>query len=610
MCGIAGYFGSKLIETSIVNETLALMKKRGPNGQKYEKIIVNERKNCYLLHARLSIIDLDRRSDQPFHYNGKTIVYNGEIYNYLEVREELLKLGHVFITQSDTEVLIHALDEWGIETLNKVEGMWSFALYDSKEKSLMFSRDPFGEKPLYVYEPEPGEIYFGSEIKFVAALSRKKFSVNYDHLHRYLINGYKSLFKTQDTFFLGVYAIPKSTVRLYGLDKQRREFKYWHPNIATDENLTFEKSVEKTRELLLSSVKLRLRSDIPIAFCMSGGIDSNSLISIAKSVFNYDVHGFTILNSDSRYEEQDMIDCGVQTLRIRHNGYPIREDNFQENLKELICYHDAPIITISFYLNWLLQAEIARHGYHISISGTAADEMFSGYFDHQLLYLHDVKNNPIHLEKSIANWQRDVRPMVRNPLLQDAHAFIKDPFIRQHAYLNNDKYSSYLKQAWKEPFREAYYREGLLQNRMMNEIFEETTPVSLHEDDLNAMYFSIENRAPFLDRKLFEFCHSIPVKHLIKDGKAKAVLREAMRGIVPDIILDNRKKVGFNAPVTDVFKIDQLAVRNSLLQDSPIWDLFEKKQIEELIVQSHLPNSDSKFLFSFVSAKMFLEEFS
>lgn len=609
MCGIAGYFGSKSLESSAIERTLGLMKRRGPNGQKYEKISVNDQKNCHFFHSRLSIIDLDPRSDQPFHYNGKTIIYNGEIYNYLEVRETLIGLGHQFVTKSDTEVLIHALDEWGMDALNKVEGMWGFALYDHQEKKMMLSRDPFGEKPLYIYEPEPGEIYFGSEIKFIAALSGKKFSVNYDHLQRYLINGYKSLFKTEETFFENIGFLPKASVRFYGVDKKQRTFKYWHPKISTDQNLTFEQSVKKARELLLSSVQLRLRSDIPIAFCMSGGVDSNSLISIAKKVFNYDVHGFTILNSDSRYEEQDMIDCGIEELKVKHSGYPISENNFQENLKELIRYHDAPIITISFYLNWLLQAEIARHGYHISISGTAADEMFSGYFDHQLLYLYDVKDNEALFKESVANWERDIRPVVRNPFLQDAEAFIKNPFAREHAYLNSDKYGSYLKQMWKEPFREAYYRDGLLQNRMMNEIFEETTPVSLHEDDLNAMYFSIENRAPFLDRKLFEFCHSIPTKHLIKDGKAKAVLREAMRGIVPDKILDNKRKVGFNAPITDLLQIDNAAVRKDLLKDSPIWDLFEKNKVDELIMQAHLPNSDSKFLFSFVSAKIFLEEF-
>lgn len=608
MCGIAGYFGAKHIAEPIVNKTLDLMRRRGPNGQQYKRILINEYKNCYFLHSRLSIIDLDERSSQPFFYNGKTIVYNGEIYNYLEVKEMLVRLGHRFVTKSDTEVLIHAIDEWGVDVaLSKVEGMWAFALYDEKDKTLTLSRDPFGEKPLYIYNPAPGEIYFGSEIKFIRELSGQKFPVNMNHVNRLLVNGYKSLFKTNETFFLNILPISKASIFKFSLDGGAHNYRYWHPRVETDEALTFEEATNRVRDLLIQSVQLRLRSDIPIAFCMSGGVDSNSLISIAKRVLNYDVHGFTILNKDERYEEQDMIDCAISELGVKHSGHAVTDENFMANLQEMVRYHDAPVITISFYLNWLLQKEIAKHGYHISISGTAADEMFSGYFDHQLLYMYDVKDDPLLLAASVKNWQRDVMPVVRNPLLQDPYAFIKNPFARQHAYLKNHEYASYMKHSWQEPFSEIYYRHGLLQNRMMNEIFHETTPVSLHEDDLNAMYYSIENRAPFLDRKLYEFCNSIPSQHLIQDGKAKAVLREAMRGIVPDKILDNKRKVGFNAPVIDL--IGDFGMLG-LDDDSSIWELMDHQKVSDLLKQAHLPNSDSKFLFSFLSVKTFLREFA
>ena len=609
MCGIAGYFGTKRLNQSAIDRTLSLMKRRGPDHQRFEQIVINEQNNCYLLHSRLSIIDLDSRSNQPFRYKNKTIIYNGEIYNYLEVRENLKKLDHVFHTESDTEVLIHALEQWGISALNIIEGMWAFALFDHDSKKLILSRDPFGEKPLYYYQPENREIYFGSEIKALSALADKKFTPNNDHIIRFLVNGYKSLYKTKENFFKEIQEVPRDSYMEISLDGLEKKATYWLPKIEVNNDITFSEATETTRNLLIGSVKIRLRSDIPIAFCMSGGVDSNSLISIAKKVLNYDVHGFTILNTDSRYEEQDMIDIGVRELNVRHNGYPISPSGFIENMRELINYHDAPVITISFYLNWLLQNAIAKHGYHISISGTAADEMFSGYFDHQLMYFYDIQHDDNLLQASINNWERDVAPIVRNPLLQSAKNFINNPFQREHSYLNNDKYASYLIYNWWEPFVESYFRPGLLQNRMMNEIFHETTPISLHEDDLNAMYFSIENRAPFLDRKLFEFCHSIPVKHLIKDGKAKAVLREAMRGIVPDPILDNKRKVGFNAPIMDLLQVDQKSTREFLLQDSPIFDILKRQPIQEMINITNHPNSDSKFLFAFLSSKIFLEEF-
>lgn len=610
MCGIAGYYGRRLIEESRIHHTLGLMKRRGPDGQKHENVRLPGERSCVLLHSRLSIIDLENRANQPFHYKDKIIIFNGEIYNYIEVREKLIHAGHTFITESDTEVLIHALDEWGIDALNIIQGMWSFALIDQKTGTLLLSRDPFGEKPLHIYQSQPGEIYFASEVKFLSALSGVKFQPNINHICRFMVNGYKSLFKSPEGFFLNVQTIPYGSYLELKADGSQRLGRYWTPHISPQPDMSFDEAVKRTRELLIESVRIRLRSDVPIAFCMSGGIDSNSLISIARRVLGYDVAGFTILNTDSRYEEQDMIDIGVRELGIQHHAQPVSADNFLEKLKSLVAYHDAPVLTISFYLNWLLQEQIAEQGYKISISGTAADEIFSGYFDHHLLYMHDIRNEKDLLALSIDNWRRDIAPIVRNPFLQDPYAFINKPFERGNAYLGHEKYSSFLTRPWQEPFGEVYFRDGLLQNRMMNEIFHETTPVTMHDEDLNAMYYSVENRSPFLDRNLFEFAHSIPARHLVRDGKAKIILREAMRGIVPDAILDNKRKVGFNAPIDALLAAEGNNMNDYLLQDSPIWEIVKREPIQEMIYNTGLPNSDSKFLFSFLSAKMFMEEFS
>lgn len=589
------------------------MRNRGPDYSASESIpIKNTEKNLIFLHTRLSIIDFDERSHQPFHFKNKILIYNGEIYNYMEVREELIKLGHQFKTSSDTEVLIHALDEWPIEVaLNKIEGMWAFALFDIAAQQLTLSRDPFGEKPLYFYEPSPGEIYFGSEIKFLSELFGKKFTPNINHITRFLVNGYKSLYKTASGYFNEVCEIPKSSFRIIDTQSgKNKTTQYWYPKIDTNTALSFQEAVSTTRDLLINSVKLRLRADTPIAFCMSGGVDSNSLISIAKKVFNYNVHGFTILNADSRYEEKDMIDAGVLGLKIKHSGFPITSENFLTNLEALIRYHDAPVLTITYYLDWLLHQEIAKQGYRISVCGTAADELFSGYFDHQLMYLYDIRHDAALLERSIKSWKENIGHIVRNPLLQNPHAFIHDPLSRKHIYLNNEKYASYLHEPWCEAFSEIYYREGLLQNRMLNEIFHETTPLVLHEIDLNSMYHSIESRAPFLDRKLFEYCHSIPTQYLIQEGAAKAVLREAMRGIVPDAILNNKRKVGFNAPILELLNTQSDDVKKFILQDSPIWEILKKECVADFLDGNKLQNSDSKFLFSFLSAKIFLEQFA
>jgi asparagine synthase (glutamine-hydrolysing) len=373
--------------------------------------------------------------------------------------------------------------------------------------------------------------------------------------------------------------------------------------------MSYEEAVEGTRERLIRSVELRLRADVPLAFCMSGGVDSNSLISIAKRVFHYDVHGFTIVNTDARYEEQDMVELAVKELGIRHTAIKVDTSDFLTKLRKLVHYHDAPVYTITYYAHWLLAESIHNHGYRISVSGTAADELFTGYYDHHLAYLYEVRHDKALHSSSLRAWQEQIKPIVRNRYLSDPDLFIKSPGFRDHIFLDADGFASYLIAGWSEPFKEQEYTSSLLRNRMLNEMFHESVPVILHEDDLNSMYYSVENRSPFLDRELFEFANSIPSRHLIRDGKAKSVLREAMRGIAPDAIVENRRKVGFNAPIFSFLDVKDKAVREELLADSPVFDHLCRDKIEAMISKEDLPNSESKFLFYFLNTKMFLEEF-
>jgi asparagine synthase (glutamine-hydrolysing) len=203
-----------------------------------------------------------------------------------------------------------------------------------------------------------------------------------------------------------------------------------------------------------------------------------------------------------------------------------------------------------------------------------------------------------------------VAPIVRNPYLQDPDYFRRRPFSRDHIYLDAAEFSDILVDPFVEPFSETCYTEPLLRNRMANELLHESVPVILHEDDVNAMYFSIENRSPFLDTDLFDWCNRIPTRHLVQRGRAKSVLRDAVRGLAPDAILDNPRKVGFNAPLFDYLDIEDPAIRAELLADSPVWDIIQRAPIATMLDAPNLPNSRSKFLFNFVNAKLFLEEFA
>lgn len=608
MCGIAGYFGSDSLPQARLAATLSLMGRRGPDHAAHRHWQNQAGRQIYLLHSRLSIIDLDARANQPLQVASKHLIFNGELYNYLERRAELTARGHTFATESDTEVLLMSIHHLGWQVLDRCEGMWAFAAYDEADGSLTLCRDRFGEKPLYLYEDHTG-LYFGSEVKFIFALMGRRLPVNYHHLYRYLVNGYKALYKGGDTFFKGLTELRPAAILLLNAHGHKAESLYWRPAFWPQEAMTYEEATEGTRQRLVRSVELRLRADVPLAFCMSGGVDSNALISIAKNVFKYDVHGFTIANTDVRYEEQDMVDYAVEQLGIRHTSIPVDTAGFLPKLKTLVRQHDAPVYTITYFAHWLLMESIAAHGYRIAVSGTAADELFTGYFDHHLFYLSEIGDYPELLAASLKNWRHYIQPVVRNPLLKNPDSFLANPVQRDHIFFDAEGFAQYLTRQWAEPFSEEQFTDKVLRNRMLNEMFHEVVPVILHEDDLNAMYFSIENRSPYLDRDLFEFCYRIPTRHLIRNGYAKAVLRDAMRGIVPARILNNHRKVGFNAPIFSFLDTQDPEVRSCLLDDSPIFDHVRRDLMETLLAKEDVPNSESKFIFYFLCSKMFLEEF-
>ena len=609
MCGIAGYLGTRELSEEQVGAALETMRRRGPDNSAWRHWSLARGRHLYLLNSRLSIIDINDRANQPIRSGDTWLTVNGELYNYVELRARLASVGRRFSTESDSEVLAAVIDQDGVSGLDRCEGMWAFAAFLESSGELILCRDRFGEKPLHLYRTPHG-IYFASEVKTLFALLGKRLNINIDHLMRYVTHSYKSLYKQQNSFFEGVEELRPGSLLRVDSDGVEREERYWNPVIAPDHEMGVEEAIAGARERLLRAVELRLRADVPIAFCMSGGIDSVSLISIARRVFGYDVHGFTIVNTDSRYEETEMVAHAVAELGIHHTSVPLDCSGFLDGLSDLIGYHDAPVSTSTYYVHWRLLEQIAKNGFPISVSGTAADEMFTGYFDHHLAYLYEMRSDHQAFSSAVADWQACVLPVVRNKHLRNPRLFIDDPQFRDHVFDSSSTLRTYLHRDWEEPFVEEWYTDDLLRNRMLNEIFHEIVPVILHEDDLNSMYWSVENRSPYLDKDLFNFCCSIPTQHLVKDGRAKAVLRAAMRGIAPDKILDNPKKVGFNAPIQDLLDTNDASVRAAILDDSPIYEYLKRDKVADLMAKAELPNSESKFLFNVVNAKIFLETYS
>jgi asparagine synthase (glutamine-hydrolysing) len=606
MCGIAGYIGTNPLSEDRIHATLNRMKQRGPDDQSF-LVIPQGDITVALLHARLSIIDLADRSNQPFTIGDVMLLFNGEIYNYVELRQQLEAQGVRFTTDSDTEVLLQAYLTYGESCVEHFEGMWAFAIYDRRAGKLILSRDRFGEKPLYFYQTEDG-FYFGSEVKFIQSLSEQQLVINERQVLRYLVNGYKSLYKGKETFFRDIREVGAGCQVVIRPDLQAESTRYWSPRYQPTA-MSLEDAIAGVKHHLMESVKIRLRSDVPLAFCLSGGVDSSALTSIAAKVFNYDVAAFSILDSDERYNEYGNIRATLDDLGCKSTIIELSSENTLQHLEALVTYHDAPVYTITYLIHSYLSSAISERGYRVAISGTSADELFTGYYDHFNLYLYEMRNNP-NYPRYLDEWRTGIGQVVRNPHLQNPELFFDQPNFRDHIYLNNDVFRSYLTCEFDEAFYETTFTDqSLLRNRMLNELFHEATPVILHEDDLNSMCYSIENRSPYLDRRLFEFAYSIPTEHLIQDGYGKYTLRAAMDGILNDQVRLDRQKKGFNASINTLLDLSDPNTIEYLLADSPIFGLVDRAKIDGFLQQEGaLSNSFSKFLFSFLSAKMFMDQ--
>ena len=370
--------------------------------------------------------------------------------------------------------------------------------------------------------------------------------------------------------------------------------------------MSIDDAIQGTKYHLEESIRLRLRADVPMAFCLSGGVDSAALASIAKKIFNYDVTTFSIIDEDERYNELDNIMYTVNDLNCNHELIHLDNSNMLERLKDLIQYHDAPIATISYLVHSLLSEKIQKMGFKIAISGTAADELFTGYYDHFNLHLYEMRNN-VNFQNLLNDWYENTGKFIRNPFLKNPRLYFKDQTIRAHNHLNSDKFAEYLIDDYYYEIKEREFTNSLLRNRMLNELFYEVTRVILHEDDLNSMRYSIENRSPYLDHNLFNFAFSIPSKHLIKDGYGKYILRQATEGSLNDYVRLDRKKKGFNASIKSIIDLNDNTIIDFLLSDSPVFNIIKRKKIEALLKHENIPNSFNKFLFNFLNVKLFLE---
>lgn len=604
MCGIAGSLGPQPVGTDSIHRAIESLSHRGPDGNGSWQTHTADGGFACLIHTRLSIIDLDPRSGQPMHWDGLSLVFNGELYNYRELRAALERENVPFQTKSDTEVLLKGIWRFGWNFLRSAEGMWALALYDARKGTLSLSRDRFGEKPLW-YHRNSGRVTFSSTVSALSEVGGQDFAPDLQRIQRFIVLGYRSVFRDAGTFFEGVEEVPSGyTLHFHSngvMDKER----YWHLPTDNDSKVSFDDAVGVCRSLLQRSLELRLRSDAPLAFSLSGGVDSVVLAGLARRNLDARVHGFTIRNSDSRYEEQREVQAAIEFLELDHTWVDLRPQGFIDAIAAMTQGRTSPVLTLSSFAQYQLMERIHQHGYKVVVGGTGADEIFSGYYDHHLFYLASIDETS--RTEAERHWNERVRTYVRNPFLQDMHAVTRDLKFRRHIYLHADRFNQLLKSPIDTTFLERDLDSDPLRNRLRNELQFETVPVLLHEEDLNSMAASIENRSPYLDRNLAEYVFSLPTSLLIRRGFAKALLREVGKGFAPSQVLENPRKVGFNVPLAQVIDLKDSQTCEVIFGDSDLWELVDRDAFRSLVNQGTESNSVSKLAFNVLSAKAFLD---
>ena len=603
MCGIAGYYGFKIINKNKLNITLGLMKNRGPDASGIIKKKLGKKK-LYFLHSRLSIIDLGKRSNQPFIYKNLLLVFNGEIYNYIELRNDLMKVGYEFETNSDTEVLIKSIEYFGEKVFDKIEGMWAFAIFDLKKNKLVLSRDRFGEKPLYYKKDERG-IYFGSETKFIQSLYGKKLKPNLTKCQEFLSYGYNSFSHNDNSFIETIKSIKPSTNLIVSKKNVLTKKIYWSLNkIKIDKSLDLKKHIIDIRKKLIHAIKIRLKSDVKDAFYLSGGVDSGTIVSICKKLFNKKIESYSIFQKKNKqYDESLIIKKIAKITHSKNYNIDTNQIDLLKSLKEMVNYYNSPVLTLNHLAQTLLCKKMSKKKIKVVFSGVGSDEIFSGYYDHYLYHLADLKKTNFYFENK-EYWEKNVKKYIRNTKLKDEKLNISRlHHVKRFDFLLRKPKILKVKKAKK-------ILQSHLKTALIHQFKDNLEPI-LYAEDLNSMKYSIENRSPFLDKNLAEKLFSINPRFFIQKGYAKYLLRTATKGILHNSVRMKKNKIGFNVSVNSIKGLNNKFLKLFLENNrSLLIKFFRIDKLEIFLKNVNLDNlntEDDKFIFRLFSTIGFLK---
>jgi asparagine synthase (glutamine-hydrolysing) len=615
MCGISGFFGSNLKsprKQSIIN-TLNLMKNRGTDDNGVFEYDVNRNYKVVFNHSRLSIIDPNPNSSQPFVDEGGMLVFNGMIYNYLEIKKDLKKKKIKFITNSDTEVLLKFLNYYGENKISQLDGMWSFAYYNFKKKKLVLSRDSFGEKPLF-YNLKKNSLYFGSSLNYISSLSSRKFKINYNKFENYLKFGFRTLCNDNETFFKEIISLDPGCNLILDDKLKFKKKEYWAPKKITIKNsLNYQKEKKNLTKTFKNVLKKRLRSDFPMACLLSGGIDSSSIVSEASKMSNKNIHCFSVKPKDKDYDEDKYIQTIVKRKNIKHKYVNIKKDN-NKNLLHLknVIQSTGNIVPTSTYLIFsLLCKKIKSEKFKVLLTGYGGDEMFAGFYIHQLHYLYSLKKNSSIFKKKYFEWKKFVKPLLRNEYLRNYEKYKENmknkedvmfyDFMGMKQFFKNFKFKNKkrLVPSFSDHLKDCLYKDMRYYS----------LPGQIAAVDNIAMHHGIENRTPFLSQDIFKKTFSYPNHFLINKGYGKFIFRDILRNKIDSTILKNRNKVGFFMNIQHLLDLESKDLRNIIFSNKFIKSIIDIKMLKILLDKKNKNNQESHFIFAILNTIFFINKF-
>ncbi len=586
MCGIAGIVTNDSKRLEIVKKMGKRIEHRGPDGEGYfsDDYIA-------LAHRRLSIIDIST-GNQPMYNEDKSIVvvFNGEIYNYIELKDELKKLGHKFKTKSDTEVLVHGYETWGKDLPKKLRGMFAFAIYDIKDKILFLARDNFGIKPLY-YAFMNNTFMFASEIKAFLDVPTFEKKFNESILETYLEF---SFVPTEETFFKGVYRLDAGNLLIFKDNKITKE-RYFKLDFK-EQKMDYEKTVDKIAKTMEESVEKHLLSDVEVGSFLSSGVDSSYIVSLAKPNKTYTI-GYDI----SKYNESDYAKDLTSRLNIKNTSKKIGKEEYMQNLSKIMYHLDEPTsdpAAISLYF----VAKLASKDVKVVLSGEGADEFFGGYNYYREEVDYKFYNKipyPIRFViGKIASLFPEVRGfnflVRRGQKLENSYIGVNRNFSKKMANkLLNKRYKLQAQDVTKEVYEEFKGYANIDKMQAIDIKFWLMKDILLKADRMT-MASSIEGRVPFIDKEVFKLASSLPFEYKVTKENTKVALRDAAKKVIPTDAY-KKKKLGFPVPIREWMKQDDVYTEIKTMFNSSTSKQFFNNKLLNKLLEEHKENKKDNY---------------